>query len=238
MKEVEGRCSGSIRSQIIWTFGLLFLLETLVFGILSGNLLELSISGTNEKYMTEFVSHLLRVTDNYISNLEDISEVVTHFPEIREFLDNSSPSDRKSISSILYSVKTSRSDITSIILINKEGELLSDSTADSFNMNRNFKEENWYKALNNQSSRPFFLTASHVQTLIDKEYPWVISLFRKVGSGYIFIVNDMGGDGLSSTNRLDIQRPQGGKFDLLWTKASDGNRSDMDKRAASVGGYS
>lgn len=178
--------SGSIRNQIIWTFGLLLLMETLVFGLLSSFLFERSLSQTNEDYMSQFVVHLLQVTDTYISYLEDISEVVTQNPEIKTFLSGGADV-HSDISDYLRSVKTSRRDITSIILISADGSFLSDSADDSFRAAGEFREEEWYRQLTAEGAPDFYLTASHVQNLIDGEYPWVISLYRRVGQGFIVV---------------------------------------------------
>jgi two-component system, sensor histidine kinase YesM len=189
MTKLNRHRSGSIRNQMIWMFGLLLLLATFVFGVLSNYLFERTLSETNEAYMTQFVSHLREVTDNYVSYLEDISEVVIQNPEIKRFLagDLSRVDDGVQISEYLLSVKNTRSDIVSIILINSEGEFLSDSSDDEFNSTGTIAEENWYRILMDNPENDLYLTASHVQNLIDKEFPWVISLYRKVANGFIVV---------------------------------------------------
>ena len=107
MNKLNRHRSGSIRNQMIWAFGLLLFLETLIFGFLSNYLYERTLSDTNEIYMSQFVSNLRDVTDTYISYLEDISEVVIHNSEIKAFLSEETVSDEEqdSIINYLFSVK-------------------------------------------------------------------------------------------------------------------------------------
>lgn len=174
---------------MIWTFGLLLLLETLIFGFMSNYLYEETLSDTNEIYMTQFVSNLRDVTDTYISYLEDISEVVIHNSEIKTFLSEDDPPEEvhDSIIDYLFSVKNTRSDIASIILINDRDEILSDSVDDEFNSIGIIENERWYSELTSGRGNNVYLTASHVQNLIDNEFPWVISLYKRVGHGFIVV---------------------------------------------------
>ena len=174
---------------MIWPFGILLLLEALIFGFLANYLFERTLAETNQIYMSQFVSNLKDVTDTYISYLEDISEVVINNPDIKNFIkaEESSEPLKTGITEYLYSVKNARSDIASIILINSKGDFLSDSIEDSFESAGNYTEESWYTELSSSSSKKFYLTASHVQNLIDNEFPWVISMYRKVNNGFIVV---------------------------------------------------
>ncbi|HAK46202.1 MAG TPA: hypothetical protein DCO79_09840 [Spirochaeta sp.] len=189
MNRLNRHRSGSIRNQMIWTFGLLLLLEALIFGFMSNYLYERTLSDTNEIYMNQFVSNLRDVTDTYISYLEDISEVVIHNPEIKVFLSEGKISEihQQDITDYLFSVKNTRSDIVSIILISSAGEFLSDSADDKFSSAGKIETERWFIDLSNKNKKDVYLTASHVQNLIDNEFPWVISLYRRVGSGFIVV---------------------------------------------------
>ena len=188
MRTLNRHRSGSIRNQMIWVFGLLLLLETLVYGFMSNYLFERTLSDTNEAYMVQFVSNLKDVTDTYISYLEDISEVVIHNPEIKAFLSDSlAEADYPRIVDYLSSVKNTRSDIGSIILVNNRREFLSDSAGDSFKSAGRIEDEHWYKELTENPGKDTYLTASHVQNLIDDEFPWVVSLYREAGEGFIIV---------------------------------------------------
>ncbi|MDC7227642.1 MAG: sensor histidine kinase [Spirochaetales bacterium] len=189
MNSLNRHRSGSIRNQLIWSFGLLLLLETLVFGFLSNYLFQRTLSETNKIYMNQFVSNLRDVTDTYVSYLEDMSEVVIKNPDIKSYLTEGgiSAKQKDDVIEYLYSVKNTRSDIVSIILLNNRGEFLSDSVDDEFSFSGDFKQEHWYHELISQTDYDVYLTASHVQNLIDGEFPWVISLYRKVEQGFIVV---------------------------------------------------
>jgi len=176
------RSSNSIRSQLIWSFSAMLVLELLVYGIAAGYLYERTLKENNNEYVSEMLYQLNGIIDNYISYMEDISSVVLQHRDVRLYLEaGETGSDetvlRRSISAFLQSIIDVRTDVVNIILLMDHGGFISDNEADRLNSAVDYRTQSWYRLAAFQDDSPY-ISSSHVQNVISGAYPWVITISR------------------------------------------------------------
>jgi two-component system sensor histidine kinase YesM len=183
VKYYTRKSSNSIRSQLIWSFSAMLVLEILVFGIAASILYERTLKENNNSYVFQMIHQMNGIIDNYIAYMEDISSVVLQHEDVRLYaLSSEDPETRASlkpgIQGFLYSIKEVRTDLVNLILLMEDGDFISPNPDDTLNEFIDFRQEDWYKKAGPQYYKPY-ITSSHVQNIIKGRYPWVISMTRR-----------------------------------------------------------
>lgn len=164
----------------------MLVLEILVFGITSSILFEQTLKENNNNYVSQMIHQMNGIIDNYISYMEDISSVVMQHEDVRDYISASPVSDSRAslkpgIQGFLNSIKEVRTDLVNIILLFEDGDFISSNPKDSLNNAFDYRREDWYQKAGLQYEKPH-ITSSHVQNLIEGEYPWVNSISRSFHS--------------------------------------------------------
>nr|WP_255525759.1 MULTISPECIES: sensor histidine kinase [unclassified Oceanispirochaeta] len=160
----------------------MLVLELLVFGITTSILFERTLKENNNNYVSQMIHQMNGIIDNYISYMDDISSVVMQHEDVQEYLSSPSLSDireslKPGVQGFLYSIKEIRSDLVNLILLFEDGDFISSNPEDVLNDAFDFRNEDWYQKAGLQFQKPY-ITSSHVQNLLEGQYPWVNSISR------------------------------------------------------------
>ncbi|MDC7234582.1 MAG: sensor histidine kinase [Spirochaetales bacterium] len=182
MRDYSKRSSYSIRSQLIWTFSAMLVLEMLAFGITSSILFDRTLKENNNNYVSQMIFQMNGIIDNYISYMEDITSVVMQHEDVKDYISSTGDSSvrkalKPGIQGFLFSIKEIRKDLVNLILLFEDGDFISSNPEDRLNETFDFRHENWYLNAGLPFQKPY-ITSSHVQNLIKGRYPWVISISR------------------------------------------------------------
>ena len=183
----------SLQLSIIvgFTFLIFFIIITIgtfTFYLFGDTLRKISLDNSSQ-----VVTQLTRQIDNYISNMDNISQVVIQHADIQNYVrdefinqisrENIQPtveqiSTKAKVTTLFQSIISVRRDINSIMLLLDNKTLVTNQPGDKIN-----PYTEWLSA--NQSTSPTgllsaSLSSSYVQDLVVGRYSWVITLSRDV----------------------------------------------------------
>lgn len=183
----------SLQLSIILGFTLLILISIITIGTFTFYIFNETIKRNSLDSSSQVVSQLNRQIDNYISNMDNISQVAISHPDVQDFV-NGSSSDRAAepssldevslslvknrVTSLFQSIISVRKDINSIMLLLDNKTLVTNNPADKINPYADWPSSTSHKA----ESGPFSasLSSSYVQDIIIGKYSWVITMSRDV----------------------------------------------------------
>lgn len=186
-----------VKSRVQTTIALAF--STIVFGtalvmaVLSYNFTEEAVRRTSRDYTSQLIGQVQASIDTYITHMEYIAEVVHLNEQVLAYFgealgeETSDATERSRITSFLDSISRTRDDISLILLVGTDGRIITHDENIRINRTVDIPSQDWYRrAL--RSSGWTVVSSSHVQNIVEGEYPWVITLSRTIndpGSGEV-----------------------------------------------------
>lgn len=172
----------SIRSTMIFSFGILIVVALFTFLILSLNYTENTVLDNSKEYTIQLVEQIRSEIDSYISYMENISQMVTGADnsDVIQFLFLAEKENSVYKGRVLNQFKTvmkTRSDILNVAVVAENGRnLINDGTAE-LNPYATLEDMNWYKETM-EAGGASVVSSSHVQNAIMGSYQWVVTLSK------------------------------------------------------------
>lgn len=140
-------------------------------------------------YITQLVSQVNYSVDQYISYMEDVSEVVRKNVGVREWaeeVDDASPVTREVLADTVINQLTgiirTRSDISNIAVFSPLGRAVFDSRGKMLNTSSNYMETDWYTEAIERGGASY-VSSSHLQDVVAGSDDWVVSVSRAITAG-------------------------------------------------------
>lgn len=173
----------SIRLAILLPFSLLIALTLAVILLISINYTEKEVLNNSIDYTTRLIQQIHRDVDSYINYMDNISALVSLNRDVQRFMELDEQDENTSelysrIATQLRTVLDTRKDIANIGIISTKGSYIFNGGSDQINPYCNYEEQDWYRNVTTRQTT--FLSASHVQNIIENQYPWVITFSRSI----------------------------------------------------------
>ncbi|MED4533171.1 sensor histidine kinase [Metabacillus fastidiosus] len=161
-----------------------FLASTLIL-LLMGLILYYSISSLvlNEaaSKTKAAVSKSGMYIELYIDRLKAVSSILAENPQLIDYFSTTErdPSSKKDILSTIDTAIASDPFIKSVIMVSKDGQILSNESGLDMSMSGNMMKEQWYVSAIQSGSMPV-LTSARMQKFSMNKENWVISISREI----------------------------------------------------------
>ncbi|WP_180270771.1 cache domain-containing sensor histidine kinase [Sporanaerobium hydrogeniformans] len=131
------------------------------------------------KYMKELTEQMNYSIESYIKYMENISHMLNQNADVRNYLmlDAGTTEQKLAKKRVTEQIATTlniREDIRNIAVIGINGRILLNNGV-TINPYMNVREQSWYKKALDQKEG-FAISTSHVQNIVEYEYPWVVTL--------------------------------------------------------------
>ncbi|GGI15427.1 sensor histidine kinase [Gottfriedia solisilvae] len=168
-----------LKVQIAYTYIIISLLTLLIIGsllyyLVSNLILKESIQSTKSS-----VKKSGTYIEMYLDKLKNVSDLIIENNEVKDFIKNGNKKSEINAMRFLNVVKSSDSYIKSILIVSKDGKVLSNERDLSKDMNSNMMEESWYVSAIKSNNTPFH-SSLRLQKFPMKKNNWVISMSREV----------------------------------------------------------
>lgn len=117
----------------------------------------------------------------YINYMQELSNIIINDHDISTFL-NGGQNDKvlkQRIHTQLYNSLKTKSDISTVIILDNNGDFVSNRNNITINPYSDYKNSSWYTNAIMQPEN-YHISSSYVQNLIYNEYVWIISLSRAI----------------------------------------------------------
>lgn len=170
-----------LRVQIALHYIVASVLTLLFIGII----LYYSIASIVQKEATTSTENAVEQSgmyiDLYIDRLKALSWLLAENPQLVDYFSNKDreQADKEMILSMIDTSMTTDPFIESIVIVSKDGEIISNETGLSMSMSSNMMKEAWYVSAINNGDVPVLTSARMQDFSMDKDN-WVISLSREI----------------------------------------------------------
>ena len=184
----------SIRTSIILSFMALIFMLVLSISAISYTYTVNDFEQLSINYATEILDEINNNIDAYIGNMKDMATVVVENYDVKRLmsyynryhdveLDALQQAEiealTKRASDHMQLVANTRGDITNIAVISKYRDIVLSDQSKTVNVHSSYNTTDWFlRPLSYKDE--IFVSPSHVQTLVEKEYEWVISISKAV----------------------------------------------------------
>lgn len=172
----------SIRMTMLVSFAALIAAAVLVFAFISVQQIEKALFETSTDYTMQLVTMVNSDIDSYISNMENLAELVLNNSDVNNYLyeeDGKRARDEnaEAIGEQFELLRDTRDDIYNIGIVGKNGRYFINQKMVSINPYAKIEGMDWYtKAISGEGE----ITSSHVQNIVLNEYRWVVTLSRGI----------------------------------------------------------
>lgn len=170
----------TIQANIAAAFAFLVLLMALIMGFMSYRLSTSEVQRTAQDFTAELIKQVNTNIQSYVDNMENVSLLVLNNRGVRGYLTGDSD-DAASVTDFLHTILVSREDIASISVFGYNGRFVSDDGDAKLNPYVSVPDQSWYR-LAKQAEGKVVISPSHVQSVFDGDYRWVVSLSRELRS--------------------------------------------------------
>lgn len=170
-----------LRVQIALHYIVTSVLTLLFIGII----LYFSIASIVQKEATTSTENAVEQSgmyiDLYIDRLKALSRLLAENPQLIDYFSNKDreQADKETILSMIDTSMTTDPFIESIVIVSKDGEIISNETGLSMSMSSNMMKEAWYVSAIDNGDVPVLTSARMQDFSMDKDN-WVISLSREI----------------------------------------------------------
>ena len=177
----------SIQSTMAVAFSCLILFTTLFIAYTTYRLSTNAAEKSSREHTSQLIEQVNTNIETYINYMENISQMVQSNYDIREYLTNQNGASisknlnlEQRITYQLSSVLNTRKDISSILIFGNDGNIVpyNDIKQNKF---ADPIQQSWYKKAV-EAHGDIVISSSHVQNVIQDEYPWVVSLSRQLNN--------------------------------------------------------
>ena len=175
----------SVRTSIVVSFGVLVVFALLTYFIISLQYTEDTVLDNSTEYTSQLIGQVNNDIDSYISYMENISFIVTHNSDVRDYLftENLTPERseelQERIVTLFQTVSSTREDITNIALLPDRRSPMINDGRDTLNPYTETEKLEWYQEALDAGGQAVIST-SHVQNAIAGKYDWVVTLSRSI----------------------------------------------------------
>lgn len=175
----------SLRTSILIPFIILVTSTVLTFMMISLLQSRDSSMDTTTEYTTQLIKMANSDIDSYFLNMENIANILMNNSDTAEYLEYTPEEHTKGLDrqceirleNQFRTLRESRDDIYNIGILGIHGNYLINNQYKKMNPYANVQSKEWYtRALNGEES----IVYSHVQNIVDGEYPWVVTLSRAI----------------------------------------------------------
>ncbi len=175
-----------IQTTIALAFGAIVFATALMMALLSYSFTEEAVQRTSRDYTEQLIGQVQTNIDSYITHMQNIAEVVQLNEQVQVYLAQREQLSaeqralyRARITSFLNSISRTREDISLILIVGDQGEVLTHDAEITLNPVVDLTNQGWYRAAR-QNSGQAVVSSSHVQNVVEGEYRWVITLSRTI----------------------------------------------------------
>jgi len=177
--ETMGERKNSLRGRMILSFLLIVAIAVVSFMIISINRSSRAIKETSVDYTLQLIQMMNENIEFYIENMENISQIVISNSDVRNYLlaEENAKEYLTKVEEQFITLKETRKDIYNIGVLGVNGNYLINDRTVAVNNNIKWEEMEWYsKTVEEQET----IYSSHVQNIVSKEYPWVVTLSKTI----------------------------------------------------------
>ena len=176
--------SRKIQTTIALAFAALVFGTALVIAIISYTFTRDAVEENSRAYTEQLIAQVQTNIDSYIDHMENVAEVVQFNDQVQRLLVDDVEADvqelyRRRIAAFLKSIAGTRSDISLILIVGDNGEVLSQDPALRLRPVEEILRQRWYERARARSGAAV-ISSSHVQNVVEGEYRWVITLSRTI----------------------------------------------------------
>jgi two-component system, sensor histidine kinase YesM len=173
---------GSLESRIYMIFTLMIFVAVFFMQLVSFRFAINAVRSSTLENNRTLLGQLVSQIDSYISGMEQISQAVQDDPQILKYLTNKEDMESDTYQSIqqrLGNYIKARNDISNILIIGRDGSVITADPDSDINPWTSVYEKDWYiKAVN--AGGQTIVSSSYVQNLVEGRYSWVVSLSREI----------------------------------------------------------
>ncbi len=172
----------SIKMTMLVSFAALIAAAVLVLAFISVQQIEKALFETSTDYTMQLVTMVNSDIDSYISNMENLAELVLNNSNVGSYLYGENgrlarDENAAAIGEQFELLRDTRDDIYNIGIVGKNGRYFINREDVSINPYAKFEGMDWYtKAISGKGE----ITSSHVQNIVLNEYKWVVTLSRGI----------------------------------------------------------
>lgn len=178
---------------------LLFIVAAAVvsFMIISITQSRSAVRNTAIEYTSQLIDMMNESIDSYITSMESVAQIVVENSDVRSYLWAEAEEEylREEyggrVTELFRTLTNTGGDICNIGIISENGRYLINNTDTKINPYAGYEKMQWYqRALQGEE----VITSSHVQNIVSDEFPWVVTLSRKIpgrtdGTGAVLFVD-------------------------------------------------
>ncbi|MBS5480516.1 MAG: sensor histidine kinase [Clostridiales bacterium] len=183
---------GSVRTSILLSFMAIIILVVFLLSLLSYRHTMQDSRRTAISYTDRLLSEITYSIDAYIGNMKSTADLVGRNSDVRSLLSlyqtraETGEADeteirrlRERVAALMETAASTRSDITNIAVVSRSGEVVLSDRTKQVNPYADFMVTDWYlRPLS--YTKDIIVSPSHVQNLVQGEYPWVISISKAI----------------------------------------------------------
>lgn len=181
MKMMRASVFKKLRVQIALHYIIASLLTLLFIGII----LYYSIASIVQKEAITNTENAVEQSgmyiDLYIDRLKAVSRLIAESPQLVDYFSSKDrhQADKENVLSMIDTCMSSDPFIESIVIVSKDGQIISNETGLIMSMSSNMMKEAWYVSAINNGNIPVLTSARMQNFSMDKDN-WVISLSREI----------------------------------------------------------
>lgn len=175
----------SLRATILIPFLMIVISTILIFMLISVSRSREMALGTATDYTGQLIDMANSDIDSYFSNMENIAQLILGSDDTINYLTYSEADHYKAdydncltrLEQQFTTLRETRDDIVNIGILGLDGNYLINDSSVTINPYAEYEKREWYrKALGGEE----VIAYSHVQNLVEGEYPWVVTLSRAI----------------------------------------------------------
>lgn len=179
LKTLKNRYHSTLKAQITMYFLVVTILVVVVMDSFFYFQSLWVIQTDLEDYTQQIVDQLSRNIEFYTDYMKDITSILEKNSDVLAELRKDEKSSRHVALKDLTAIRESRRDIASIFIFGENGSVIKENSQIRIKDNVDYKNEKWYRYAVAEKGKPW-LSASHVQNIVDLRYPWVVTMSRAV----------------------------------------------------------
>lgn len=179
--------SRSIQAHILIYFSILIIATVSAMGAIFYYKSSRTIEKNADEYAYQIVDQVGRNVEYYIGYMEDVSSILYYNPIINSYLmtkpENlwNKEAEEQKIVALLDSIMKMRSDIVSIYIFGRDGQVITNERNYKLKEYVDIRELSWYTEAIKKQGLPV-VSSSHVQNFIKDRHNWVVSLSRQINA--------------------------------------------------------
>ncbi|HOO29013.1 MAG TPA: cache domain-containing protein, partial [Lachnospiraceae bacterium] len=172
----------SIRMAMLVPFAVLIAAAVLILAFISVQQIENALFENSTDYTMQLVTMVNSDIDSYISNMENLAELVLSNASVGSYLykdedEFDENTNEQAIEEQFELLRDTRDDIYNIGIVGDNGRYFINNKKVSINPYAELAGMDWYtKAISGEGE----ITSSHVQNIVLNEYKWVVTLSRGI----------------------------------------------------------